>query len=178
MSEPTLPPGDDKPTPAAAAPQSPAATPVATPADAVQTADQPAKVPITVNEATSAEAAFQAMINKIRRTDEHTFNLPQPDGSVVTITCKLEALTGPEYDALQAKYPPKPERAAKGDTYDPEKFNPALLAAVVKTPNLTLAQWKQICGAENWSGGEITTLVAACVRVCMVGLDVPFSSGG
>lgn len=119
---------------------------------------------------------FEMMMRKPVRRDEVDFMLPQENSDPVPVKVKLEAIDGPAYDALQAKYPPNAMQRARGNSYDPDKFGPALLERVVKSPSFTMEQWTALWSNPRWSGGELASLFWSANNLCLKGLDVPFSS--
>jgi len=133
---------------------------------------------VEVRPDTIRRATLDALLNKAKRTDEFTVTLPQKSGEKEIVSFALEAVTGPEYDALVSKCPPNREQAARGMQYDPEEFEPLLASAVIVDPKIEKADWKKVRKLDEWSGGEWASLINRCIALCMQGLDVPFINGG
>lgn len=98
------------------------------------------------------------------------------DASEIELT--IEALSMKEYDKLLAKYPPTDEEARKGLTYELDKFAPALIAASLIDPAMTLAQAKSLWTAENWSRGDIEGIFTKVLQVNHRENTVPFNRRG
>lgn len=98
--------------------------------------------------------------------------------SAQEIEMTAEALSMKDYDKLVAKYPPTAEEEAKGLTYELEKFAPALIAASLVDPEMSLAQAKQLWGSENWSRGDVEGIFTRVLRVNHRDSTVPFTGRG
>lgn len=134
--------------------------------------------PITITRETEEIATFEALKRKHRRTDQITVHSVDEDGAEHDYLIRMEALDGPTFDALVEKHPAKPEQQRLGALYNGKTLTPALIAACVYEPKLSLAQWKELAEDPNWSGGEIGDIFNTCWRLCNAGLDVSFIATG
>ena len=114
------------------------------------------------------------LLGKASRTADVVLTIPGEKGDA-EVVLKLTALSAASYDALLAKFPPTKEQKDEGNGYDPEKFCPALIAAVVTDPALTVEQATEIWTSESWNRGELRDLFPSCVNLCSQGLDIPFT---
>ena len=114
------------------------------------------------------------LLAKPARTQELTITVPGEKGDVEW-TLSLKAISASAYDQLLADNPPTKEQSVEGSGYNPETFAPAIIAAVVRDPELTPDQAAEIWNGEAWSRGELRDLFMACVNLCAKGLDVPFT---
>jgi hypothetical protein len=80
-----------------------------------------------------------------------------------------------EYDKLQSKFPPNIDQRAKGESFDIDRFGPALMSKVVYEPELSAEEWAEIWKSPDWSRGECAQLFAEAVSICTRGLDIPFT---
>jgi hypothetical protein len=116
------------------------------------------------------------------RTSEAVLTMKDEDGEVTELVIKLVAITGKEYDALVAEFPPtrkQRDRAfATGQTvsFDIDSFAPELISRCAAEPKIPLDTAKEIW--ETWSGGESGGLYMECQRLCQGGLDIPFTVAG
>ena len=132
----------------------------------------------TVVRATSLEfASFDELMRKPRRTKTVKATVPGPEGKPVQRQLLLEALSPEEFDTLVAAYPPNGADKEKGFTWNPDTFQPALVAACCVKPDLTLAQANALWANEAWAAGERSSLFFAALDVCGGSLDVPFTDG-
>lgn len=122
-------------------------------------------------------ASFDELMLKPRRTAYPKITVQGPDGEPVVRRLKYVALSPEEFDALVAAYPPTPTQREKGATWNAELFQPALIAAVCESPQLTLRQAKDLYTNANYAPGERQGLFFAALDVCGGGLDVPFTDG-
>lgn len=118
-------------------------------------------------------ASFDTLLNKKARERDVTVKVNEGEFKV-----HLRAIGHVEYDRLQSQCPPTPEQAKKGLIYDDNTFGPRLIAAVVTRPKMDLDQVNRLWNDPNWAGGEIGGLYRACVEICQVGLDIPFTVSG
>ncbi len=84
------------------------------------------------------------------------------------------ALSSHELDELQAKYPPTSDQRVKGMAFDPEKFNPALVAACLSEPKMTVEEVQEMWMSPDWSLGELQFLYTTAQDLCTEGLNIPF----
>lgn len=116
-------------------------------------------------------ATLEDLLKKPARTRELSFKL---DKNEVLVT--LKAVGSQAYDELLAEHPPTKEQQKDGNTYNPETFAPALIAACMETPKISYDDAVAIWTSTEWSRGEVTQLFLACIDVCSKGLDVPFTA--
>lgn len=117
----------------------------------------------------SKKATADRLRAKKRRTKTVSINV---DGDDMELT--FSALSAHELDTLQAKYPPTPDQRAKGMAFDPDKFNPALVAACLADPAMTLEEVKDMWDSPDWSLGELQFLLNTAQDLCTEGLNIPF----
>lgn len=122
-------------------------------------------------------ATLDDLLTKPARTHVMSISIPK-DGTEVELTLALTALSAKAYDDLLAAHPPTKEQKAEGEGYNPDTFAPAVIAAVVTEPKLTVEQATEIWTGETWNRGELRDLFLGCVNLCSKGLDVPFTSLG
>lgn len=122
-------------------------------------------------------ATVDDLLLKPARTQELVINVPSEKGDV-ELTLALTALSMKEYDELIAAHPPTKDQKAEGNGYNPETFAPAVIAAVVTEPKLTLEQAQTLWAGDQWNRGELRDLFLSCVNLCSRGLDVPFTLAG
>ena len=115
-------------------------------------------------------ATLEDLLNKPARSRELIVKAGKND---VTVT--LTAVGSRAYDNLLAEHPPTKEQQKDGNTYNPDSFAPALIAACMTTPKITEEDAVKIWVSGEWSRGEVTQLFLACIDVCSRGLDVPFT---
>jgi hypothetical protein len=123
----------------------------------------------------SGEATFSSLAKKPRRVLNFTVFTSDDAGEQVAQSMRYKALSGREYDDLQAAHPPTSKGKALGQQYNLDTFAPALISAVSVIPKLTYDEAKTIYTSDTWAGGEITALFINALRVCNAGLDVPFN---
>jgi hypothetical protein len=108
-----------------------------------------------------------------------TFKLYLGDGDdKFEMEMTVEALSMKDYDKLIAKYPPTDEERARGMTYELDKFAPALIAACLVEPDMTLTQAKQLWTSENWSRGDVEGIFTKVLEINHRESTVPFTNRG
>lgn len=117
------------------------------------------------------------LLGKPARTQEVTITVPGEKGDI-ELTLQLRAVSASAYDRLLAEHPPTKEQKEEGSGYNPDTFAPAIIAAVVADPALSVEEATEIWNGETWSRGELRDLFLACVNLCSKGLDVPFTFAG
>jgi hypothetical protein len=117
------------------------------------------------------------LLGKPARTQEIVITVPGEKGDT-EFAMTLKAVSASTYDRLLAEHPPTKEQEKEGSGYNPDTFAPAVIAAVVSDPALSLEQANEIWTGDSWSRGELRDLFMACVNLCAKGLDVPFTSAG
>ena len=123
------------------------------------------------------QATASDLLAKPARKQELVISVPAEKGEA-EVTLSLIAISASAYDKLLAEHPPTKEQRDEGNGYNPDTFAPALIAAVVAEPKLTVEQAAEIWTGETWSRGELRDLFMGCVNLCSKGLDVPFTSAG
>lgn len=84
-----------------------------------------------------------------------TVEIPDGDGELVL---RLQAIGRKAYDALIAQHP-----GEAGETYNPDTFAPALIAACCIEPDLSDEDARFLF--DEWSAGEVAEVFAAAVAV-------------
>lgn len=114
----------------------------------------------------------EALSTKKRRTSKMKITI---DGTEYDWT--FRALSGAEADALRAKHPATPEQKKKNamavlnlDTYHPE-----FLSACSESPSLSVEEAHDLLNNENFSAGELESILGECYRVNNEGLGIPFT---
>lgn len=131
-----------------------------------------------VTHETEIAATYEALMGKRRRREQLNVRIVDEDGVVTKLQVKAEGLGGNAFDLLVEKHPATKDQAATGALYNGKTFIPALLAACVIQPALTVEQWKEIQANPEWSSGEIGHIFNTCWRLCVGGLDVGFTATG
>lgn len=123
-----------------------------------------------------ATATIDDLLLKPSRTRKWVVGIPDEKGDVRQVELSLTALSAREYDELMGEHPPtKTQKEEDGAGYNPDTFAPALIAAVLSEPKLTVEQATEIWTGKTWNRGELRDLFMACVNLCSQGLDVPFT---
>lgn len=117
------------------------------------------------------------LLGKPKTTSTFTLYLGHRDNPL-EIEVTVEALSMKDYDKLLSKYPPTEEEQAKGLTYELEKFAPALIAACLVDPAMTLKQTQQLWSSDNWSRGDVESLFGKVLQVNHRDSSIPFSARG
>lgn len=84
------------------------------------------------------------------------------------------ALSEKETRALQADHPPAKEDRDRGGLWNEKTFPPALCAAAITSPKLTVEEWTEIWNSDEWSHGELRELFGEVYSTTLDGFDVPF----
>lgn len=124
------------------------------------------------------QASLNDLLKKPRRTGEYTLYSKDDAGQELVLTLALTAISSRAYDDLVSLYPPTEKQKRDGAVFDVDRFAPAVIAAVVTEPRLSYDDAVQIYESDTWSGGEVTGLYLACMRLCNTGGDVPFTERG
>ena len=88
----------------------------------------------------------------------------------------IQAIGSKAYDDLVGEHPPA--KGSKDDTWNTSTFPPALIAASMADPVMTVEQAEELWTSESWSRGELGGLFSAIVKLNVEGIDVPFSEPG
>src|SRR6476469_4358614 len=115
-------------------------------------------------------AALDLLLAKKPVEQEVTIYAPGPDGSTELVLL-FRAIGSAAYDKLLESSPPTRVQKEDGQSYDPNKFCPRLIAACSVEPKLTEEQAEQIWTSESWNRSEVSKLFSAAVEVCMAGAD-------
>ena len=121
----------------------------------------------------SKRATFEKLSAKTLTEKEITVTLGGEE-----YTMLFRAISAKRWDKLISQNPPNQEQKANGQTFNPDRFGPALLADVCVEPEMTAKQWGEIWTSPDWSRGEITDIYIAAMGICNKGLDIPFSENG
>lgn len=90
-----------------------------------------------------------------------------------TVYLKLRSIGRRAFEELWNEHPPTDEQVAEyqkehGENerppYNPDTFAPALMAAVITEPDLTLEEATEIY--EEWNSQDVTAIFTACMDVC------------
>jgi hypothetical protein len=123
-------------------------------------------------------ADWDELLAKSVRSLDYKLLLKQPDGEEKERWIHLEALGGPDYDALVDKHPPTQKQREQGEVFNRDTFMPALIAACATKPKLSVEQLKQLRESKAWSPGEFGGMFLACQRICNATTDVSFTVTG
>lgn len=96
------------------------------------------------------------------------------DDSPATIRVRIRGLEGGDFNQLMRAHPPTKEALAEYEAtqdkyeqsrpqYNPDTFNPALLAAALIEPELTLEQAGQLI--KRWPEGDTTRLLQVAIQL-------------
>ena len=122
-------------------------------------------------------ATIDELLGKGRATETITVELPGPDGPVAR-KLQFAAIANDDYEALQSQFPPTEKQKTEGYAYNIERFAPALVAACMSKPTMTMQQVQQIWGSDNWSTGELSNLYGICQGLCVGGFNIPKPGNG
>ena len=100
------------------------------------------------------------------------------DDMPITLEMRLRAISSRAYDKLIGDHPPTPTQRDQGAAYNVDSFAPALIAAVSLEPKMSTDDATEIYNSDEWSPGEVGGLFLEALRLCNVGLDVPFTERG
>jgi hypothetical protein len=117
----------------------------------------------------SKRVTFAALRDKNRSETEIKLTLGEDE-----VTMLFRALGAKEWDRLIDKHPPTTVQKAEGNSFNPDKFGPALMSKVCIDPDMTATEWSQLWTSDDWSRGEITDLYTSALKLCNQGLDIPF----
>lgn len=123
-------------------------------------------------------ATFDHLRKKKKRERVVQIPFTDDDGEEITLEMRLRAISSRQYDKLQAENAPTPKQRDQGAVYNPDTFAPALISACSLEPHLSVEEATELYNSDEWSSGEIGGLFMECIRLCNVGLDVPFSERG
>jgi hypothetical protein len=125
------------------------------------------------------QATADDLLLKPARTQKQPLTIPDDKGAGGTrqVEITMTSISAHEYDDLMAEHPPTKAQKEEGSSYNPDTFAPALIAAVVSEPKLTIEQATEIWNSKTWSRGELRDLFIGCVNLCSRGLDLPFTPG-
>ena len=121
----------------------------------------------------SKKATLDLLRSKKRRTKtvELTINEQQ-------VEFTFAALSAHDLDKLQAKHAPTASQKLQGMAWNGDTFPPALVAACLTDPEVSLEEMNEIWTSGEWSTGELSTLFDTASRLCMEGMDIPFTGNG
>lgn len=128
-----------------------------------------------ISEARRRPATLNDLVKKKRRVKDVTIHSTDDDGHDLELLLKYQALSPKEFDDLVAKYPPNPKQKTDGMAYNPDTFGPALVAASLVEPKLSVEDVTSIIDSGTWSPGEVNTLTGEAMSLCQTGAGVPFT---
>lgn len=118
---------------------------------------------------------FEALLKKPARIKKVKVTLAGDDNESIEYWLTVQAIGAAEYDEMLSAHPPTRKQKEDGAVYNPDKFGPALIAASLRDPHLSLDQVTELWESNAWSAGERMDLFMACVRINSGGLDIPFT---
>ena len=118
----------------------------------------------------SKKATLDLLRGKKRRTKAVELSI---NGEQVEFS--FAALSAHDLDKLQAKHAPTASQKLQGMAWNGDTFPPALVAACLVDPEVSLEEMNEIWVSGEWSTGELSTLFDTASRLCMEGMDIPFS---
>ena len=144
---------------------------------ATATADKQDQAPDTEPEVTEV-ASFDELMGKPKRVADVPVLFPgkTSNDKPVKKIVKMQAISAVDYDELVAEFAPNRSQRDQGYNYDPERFQPALVAACMVEPSMSRDQAVSLYKNPRWAGGEFATFFLAAQRLCNVTMDVPFSA--
>lgn len=130
-----------------------------------------------VTEVSENNDKLALLLNKPKNRETFTLHYGSGDEKG-EIEMTAEALSMKDYDKLLTKYPPTDEEATKGLNYELEKFAPALIAACMVDPEMSLADAKKLWNGENWSRGDVEAIFTRMMRLNHRDSTIPFTGRG
>lgn len=114
---------------------------------------------------------------KTKKAREKTVVLELPieddtDGAVEKVELLFRSIGSAEYDKLVTQFPPTPAQKKEGAVYNLDRFAPALLAAVVADPQMSVEDATELWTSEAWNRGELFSLFREAVDICISGVPV------
>jgi hypothetical protein len=128
-------------------------------------------VPVVAAKEAQRKSAKRATLAKLKgkRPQQNEFET-EIDGEQVSFL--FRSIGAQDYDRLVTKYPPTTEQKAAGDSFDLNRFAPALLARVSIEPTMDEDEWSEIWGSSAWGRGEVSALFWGAVNLCNKGMDL------
>lgn len=77
----------------------------------------------------------------------------------------LKSIPAAQLTALIDEHPPTKEQKAEGAQWNPETFQPALIAACAQDAGMTAEQWAHELTSGRWSTAERNELFGKCLEV-------------
>lgn len=77
----------------------------------------------------------------------------------------LYALPAPRFAALMREHPPTKEGRVRGDEWNPDTFQPALIAACAQDDDMTEQEWADELNSDRWPLGHRNALFAEALAV-------------
>lgn len=128
-------------------------------------------------------ATFEQLSKKPPK--EATIVLELPDdaddaavGATKEVRVQMRAISSKAYDRLISEHPPTTAEKKDGAVYHVDTFAPALIAACSLQPKMTVEQATAIYTSDEWSSGELASLFIGALKLCNIGVDVPFNEAG
>lgn len=119
-------------------------------------------------------ATLDQLKKKSQVTKEVTVVVNGDDGEPQEVSLLFRGLSARDYDKLISRFPPRGEDKKQGYNYNPDKFGPALIAAVCVEPEFSEEDVMEIWESDNWNRGERMMMFMSAIEVCTTGLNVPF----
>lgn len=120
--------------------------------------------------AKKTRATLADLMAKKARTKEVTISTPDGDLSLL-----FKSISSKAYDDLQAEHKPTKEQAKDGNTWNPDTFPAALMAACSVEPVMTYEEAAALWDSPEWSRGELMDMFLAVIKLNSEGLNVPFN---
>ena len=119
------------------------------------------------NNKANTEPAVQKKIDKLTAKASKTL-----------ITFEFKSIGRLAYDKLVGEHPPLAKHKKENAQFNSETFPPALIAATVVSPEMTLEQATDMFNDPNWNGSELLKLFYAAYGVNNETGEIPKSRGG
>lgn len=127
------------------------------------------------------------------RSEAVTVTLDQ-ESSPTTVVMRFQAIGSKRWETLLADHPPTdaqqrehlaeqekvgiPLQARRRLQWNVDTFPPALIAACIVEPKLTVAQAEELWESEAWNAGELDAIFSAAVRVNTTASSVQLGPAG
>lgn len=120
-------------------------------------------------------ATFDDLIGKKPRTVTKKISTVDENGESVQLVVTLQAMPPAEYDKLLSDHPPTATQKANGEVFNADTFPPALIAASMIEPALTIEQATDLWNSPRWSRGELADIFSSAAGVNNEGFSVTFT---
>jgi hypothetical protein len=116
-----------------------------------------------------AEARAQCRIAKATGEDTTAAQAAVDEAQAQLDACwqpiVLRSIPAAQFTALVDEHPPTKEQKAEGAQWNPETFQPALIAACAQDAGMTAEQWTEELTSDRWSTAERNELFGKCLEV-------------